>query len=391
MTFYWALLYFLCAFFLSLLLFKLSVDLKRVLLLFGLLLLYLAVIFRPPGVADTLNYQEIFIDWVSVDKNYTLSRFDQLFKKDYSTAIEYGFLYLTQFIKKYISSNVRVYFGVVAALEFILFGRFCSQFAGKEINKKIAIVYFVLPYIGYMYLLVTIRAGLAFALVLNGFSATKGWNKKSRKHKNGWNVLVAVFFYFAGFIVHRLTIIMLLCEVIYYFIPILKKRTYWILWVISGILEFMNSTALQKNIKAFLENIGSKVTVVSSYTHYFPSEIEGGGGIAFRRIFFWIIAFFVLFFLNKPKESDETFRFLNRLKEPNESHRFLNIYMFGLLIMPLLSFVSGASRITDYIMFFAPLLLFHVHYNHKDNNGKGLMVLFEFLYGVLGTTIITRL
>lgn len=340
---------------------KMKNSTRRIALLFGGLILLLVVIFRPLEVPDTLSYKTIF-ERIRTNYNYGFAIFGS---KEYTTGVEYGFLTLSQMIKKLVQSNYRLYFAIIAIIEILLYIRFINKWCEKNLRAKANMVYFILPYLGFMYLCVTIRAGLAMTLALNAFlyGAKKDIWKK-------------ILIYLVAMTFHRSVLVMLVVEIVYYFMPVLSKRIHLTIWGINAILALINPTRLYVAALGLFETVLSKISFLR-YEHYFSNAVVAGRGISLRSIFFLMIGLILLFY---DEESVSV-----------QYKKLLNIYVVGLCAMNACSFIAGGFRIYDYFMLSLPLLMTERYSITGIKNNPYIMWGTKLLYGIAGTIIIMRL
>jgi len=336
---------------------------KGMILLGGVLLMFIIVL-RPLEVPDTLTYKKMF-DTIDINREYV---YYGLLRKEYITGVEYGYFTLIEIIKTFISDNYRVSFFIVAIIEIFLFNKFAKSWYGEDIRKKAYFIYFTMPYLGFMYLCVTIRAGIAMTLALNAFAI----NKKGKR-----NIFFAAALYLLAFTFHRTIVVFLLLEIIYLFFPKLGKKFYWILWGFNGILSFVNPVGVYNAIFSLLITLESKISILTAYRHYYSNITIGEGAISFRRLYFWGIGFLFLFLWNE--------------KFPKEYKKMLNVYMVGLFVMNATGFMSGSSRIYDYFMISVPILMTEINFQDIVNINRKILWLIQLLYGMAGVVIITRL
>ena len=130
-------------------------------------------------------------------------------------------------------------------------------------------------------------------------------------------------------------------------------------------------------IASLLQLIFSLNPLLEHYAKYL--DVQGGlGGFSFRSLFFWLLGGLVLY-----GTTDKQFA----INKP-----FFNVYVAGLFVMGIFSFVPGGSRISDYFFVFLPLMMVDLDYSVKAKKEQyNLIQSSELIYGVLGTIIIVRL
>lgn len=340
---------------------RMSPVIRHRLLFAGIIFVLFVVTFRPLDVPDTQSYKEIF-NMVDINRNYGFVIFGS---KEYTTGCEYGFVIFIQFIKRFISSDYRVFFLIVASIEVLLCARFIKKICGNDVRKEAYLIYFIMPYFGFIYLCVIIRAGIALTIALNAFAI-----KRKR------SVWIKILLYIIAFSFHRSVMIMLLVEVVYSLMPIFSKNIYWILWGVNGILVFMNTSRLYSLVLKGLNYVG-KVFSFLRYQHYFSNVSIAGRGLTLRIAFFWILG---LLLLNSKNETSE------------EYNKYYNVYIAGLFVMNACSFIDGASRIYNYFMIVLPILLTERYLTNTSLISKKYILWgMELLYGIAGVAIIIRL
>ena len=342
---------------------------RKIIIFIGSIIVFGVMVFRPLDFPDTNAYKNIF-EKIEISKRYG---FSLLGHKEFSTGVEYGYLLLNQFIKKFISDNFRVFFALVILVEILFYNKYIKRLYGSDSKKKFEMFLFTLPYFGYMYLGVVVRTGLAMTVGLNAFLIGK-FEKKQFTLKI---LFLKISLYIVAVAFHRTALLFLLIECIYYFVPVFSKKIYIILWGVSGLFLFMQTKVLTE-ILFLLFDMLSKISVTfGSYQHYFNNYLFITNNIRFRQVFFWIIG--LLFFFVNDKSMQYYFK------------KNLNIYIIGIFLMSMLSFISGSSRVYDYFMLSVPVLLTEVNESRIIFHPKKLLLLFDFFYVVLSVFIILRL
>ena len=354
--------------------FKMSIKDRKLLLIIWGILLFIVVVFRPIEIADTANYKEIF-EKIDIDRNYLRFSSDGILRKEPTTAVEYGFVVLTQLIKRYITNNFRVYFGIICLLEFLFFMRYMRIICEKDYKKIGDCLYYLLPYFGFMYLLVVIRGGLAYAIAFNAYALTKEWNEVDKSKPMFFRVIIAALLYFVAFSIHRLVFLFLVVEAIYFLVPVFNKKIYKIIWIIAFALEFFNLLAAKTIFRDLMVRLSGSITFLGTYGRQLSSEVAEQG-FSVRRLFFLLIGILVL-------------TFFDTLDDRNK--KFFGIYIFGLIILPFFSYIPGFSRITDLMISYIVMGLTTVHSTLYSSKKKSVIFAFDILYMIAGISIITRL
>lgn len=339
-------------------------DNKRVLLIVLSFFLFFLAVFRPLWIPDTMSYKSKF-EMINGNEPLNLTLHDLLYRHP-TLWVEYGFVQLGIMVKKYLADNYLVFFAVVAMMQLALFSWISKKLYKGDINMQSWFICMLLPYFGYMYLLVPIRAGLAIAL---GFTALL------LKKRSIGGIALSVAMYFAAFAIHRMAVFALAIELIYRLAPLLKREAYLVLWLISGVFCVHMPKALIELISNGISLVGSKISFIGSYDIYYNSFVYSNQ-IAFRRIYFWLAGIFILCSFNVMS---------------SERKKAINIYIIGLYVMNFLSFISGSSRVVDWFFISIPLLLTEALFARKALFPKKIMKLAYFVYNALGVIVIMRL
>lgn len=255
----------------------------------------------------------------------------------YGSVFEYGYVALMICFKK-IVNNSSFFFFITTLL-----GLFLSTFSlyrfseflesGKYSWNYYEVFSVYLTCYALLYNGISVRAGLSIALGL--FFIVLMYEKKTIK---------AVLILLLAFSLHRTSILYIFIYFIIKFIPVLRKKTHYIMWVITGVLLF---TKIGTIIFNMLSPIISKWMISNSISGYgYLTEAAIGGDLSGTNILKWLIYGLLIFFSIK----DELYG------------KCLNLVMTGCFIMALLNGVTAASRAYDlFYMFSVPMycLMYH--------------------------------
>lgn len=383
MLIFWTLISIAFFFFYVIYISKAGNDKKKIFTFIFLIVLITMIILRPLESPDTLGYKNIF-EKIEGLSDYQLFSSVDLNRREYISGTEYGFVYLIRFLLLF-SNNYRFIFLVIALLELFFFYLFSKKVSLLYNYDKIDLIFYYLPYFGLMYLLVAIRAGLCLSICLYAFIFSKSKNKKI-----SLKIVISLFMYFVAFTIHRMAIIFIAIELIYYLIPRFNKKIYFILWLLAGGLILLSNTSILSGIQTQLLKLSSDFDLLQGYSTYIEKSFNIGG-ISIRALFFWALG--AIPFISV---SNNQFKVM---------YPYYNIYLFGLVVMNLLSFIDGSFRINDFFFAFLPMLLI----NNSDelfliNNVEDrcysktacrslidFIFVFDFFYVALGIIIMMRL
>ena len=370
MTLYWILCFAYIVVFFLFYISKGSIRSKKIISFFLLLGLVLLTTFRPLEIPDTEGYVYIFnrIDSLS---NISIG-FKDLLGREYISGTEYGFVYLIKILIAVGSKNYRFIFFVISVIEIYFFSIFAKNIYRDDFSKRIGLCYYFLPYFGLMYLLVPIRAGICLSMCLAAFSLTK--NIKSKKFIR---ICESIFIYLLAFTIHRMSVLFAVIELVFYVMPLFKRKTYWILWTLSGIMIFLMRISLFTTIQNWLKIIASRVGLFESYSGYFSKKIVVEG-LSFRSLFFLLLGALILYVCSD--------------KQLENNKRYFNFYIVGLFIMSGFAFISGSFRINDFFFSLLPIMMTNLNISDcRKKISNVLLFSIEFIYGVLGVVIVMRL
>lgn len=336
---------------------------RKILFYSSIIFLWIIITFRPLEIADTNSYKQIF-ERVDITKNYGFV----LGAKEYTTGVEYGFLWLVFLIKKYITHSYRVFFAIIAAIELALLWRSISYLYKEDFTNKLRCLYFILPYFGILYLSTPIRVGLALSICLNTLSIL-------RKKK----IIEIAIWLLVAFSIHRMSILFLIFIIVYGIAPELKKSVYVALWMIVGVLLIIRNSNIFSFTVAFLNQIMTRLTMLN-YQHYISDTNIYEEKIPLTQIFFWIIG--CLFFV-----------FWKFIKQ-NSGYHFFNTYIIGMFVISFCSFIPGASRIYDFFIISIPYLMVILSGNIRMKHYKNTLLIknsINITYGIICFIIVIRI
>lgn len=334
-----------------------------------LLIYFLLVTFRPLEFSDTYNYADVF-NRMQRDYHFT-SASSGIFGKDLYWAIEIGYFELIKFVKFYLVNNYRVFFGIVTFLAILLNQFYLRYYQYKSYRNDILYFYFMLPYLGYAYSMIYMRTFLALSLCLAAFYLIEDKGKKPQCLVGGF------LLYLVAFLIHRTIIIFIIVEIIYHFSPALKRTIYRVLWIISGVLLLFRNAGSYDRIQNSITKVLRYFSFLS-YDHYYQGQTAFASAISIRAIFFWLIGGLIL--LN----------FDNIIN--NRVQKQLLVYYVGLIVMCVMSYTRGGSRVYDFFLWSLPPILTEIYTNGTASRMKAVVLLgVAISYGLLGTTIVINM
>lgn len=315
--------------------------------LFGFFTILFSVLVasRPINVPDTEAYLQIY-------KNIDIyTKYPVINLIVYQFDVEMGFVKFIQIFKRIFGENDRFFLFAVPLLNIslttIAFKKIINHINEERprdiyIKKYSFILMLCLytSYFGLMYNGIVLRA--SFTLSLSLLALTMYMEKKYLR-------MVVLLILAVTF--HRMALIGLVIIVIFKYMPILKHKTYVIIWgilLIMGLLQIGDIIII--TTIDILYFIVTKVSVLSTFSHYLDNYVINAQ-IGFKNLFFYAIGFILLIW----KVESKIF------------FKLLNIFYSGLFLMTFINNIAGASRIYDFMTFYMIILLYIAYKYGKGN------------------------
>lgn len=319
-------------------------------LTYFLFLLSFAVIMsiRSITIPDTQNYIFMF-NRLDINHDYGFS----FVNENGQFGIEYGFLYLLLFFKKFISINYRFLFFCIALFSTFVsvssISGIISYYEKDEINRptnKILIACIYISYFGLYYNCIAIRAGIAFSFILLSIYL-------ALQNKYVLTLLLLLL----AFTMHRLSVIVIVVVFILKFMPMLKRNIFIALWSVVGVLQFIfRFSGLNAFMRQILNDVSSKITFLDYLR--FLDNTESDRSV--YMMILWLIGY-ALILLNYYK---------------NNLYKYFNVYLLGMIAVMCLSWAKGYSRITDFFF----LMNIPILYEMEKIKGRWRLVSISILY-----------
>lgn len=291
------------------------------------ILFLLLVTFRPVNIIpDVINYKTAF-ERITVG----YQGFNPLIR-DYTTAMEYGFVYL-MILFKALGLNYYFFTFFISCVSIICIKKFVYSYVvsyhREETDFNFRYLYFFGAYIvyyGLYYNFITIRSLLAIDFLLFAFIAIK---KKK--------IIRSIIFIALSFYIHRLAIV----GIAFYIVLFIEKKhllnrykfyliSFFIFFLLEWKFEFIKNVIILI-LKPLLQKL--------EYMTYASRKSEGG--IArFLQILLWFMNSFIIY------------DFLRRSNRRTLVYDLLIIQMIGLIIATVFCKQEGAYRIFDFFMIF---------------------------------------
>ena len=307
------------------------------------------------GWPDLENYQYIFEGACQLDLN-DFSIFGRTHIRN--MWIESGFV-LLNYIIGLLSNNFYVFLVSVGFLELYLFYRFAKIWFDGNLKKIMLSFAFGLPYLGYMYLFVTIRAGLAIAIAANAF-LIKATSLK--------NIIIKILVYAIALSFHKSIVIIVLFDFIYNFYYTKYFITNKMLCVIF-FLSFFTRTRLFNSLFINILDWFLSFFTISGFAKYLTTD-NFRNFWPLRDLLFCFMAFLLLVFCKK----------INSIR----FNKLLLICILGLCVNNIGGSIVTISRISDFFFFSIPLMFAEVYSN------KSIMMkysYFLFLFAIVYSPI----
>lgn len=303
----------------------------------GILFLYsLLIALRPLDTKDTLAYVNLYnqIDGL------VLPAFG-LFSK--VKGIEYGFIVLMK-IMSFFCIPYQLFLFILAFSTNLLIYSFFTYFIKvyypslfEKSNILIIILLFYICSYGLMYSGVAIRAGLSVGVMLLGIRILE------QKHIKSAILLMLIAFSF-----HKMCIVILIAYMIWKYIPVLEKRTYFIITLLLGLLLVSGATDFLLRIS--LSSINGILTFlgIHGYSAYFNSIDSAIGIIDLYWLFYTLV---LCYFLSNEKADKKVFQ----------------IILSGLLVISFFHGIRAINRIYDYFYIFSIVPICKMIYAENRN------------------------
>ena len=279
---------------------------------------------RPLDFNDTLSYKMIYEE-LDIHHNYGFDLFGEVL------TVEYGFLYFMKFCK-FLGFRVEGFFVIYN----LIISGITVFAAGKLIDiesdsnypvNRYELLSLYISYFGTYYLGIAMREGACF-----GFTFLMIYFLKNKRY------LKALTAFACGFLMHRLMIISLVIAVIYFWGDIqFKKRTYFIVWFISGLYILFNTGIyIQNQIANLLLQILPHIGM-SAYLGYVKNYFMSQFSFSWVNFILWAYVGILTYLY---------------LKE-HRRRAILNIIYSGLIVSNLLYTLKGSCRIYDFFTVFS--------------------------------------
>lgn len=294
---------------------------RKYVVIFFIIVFSTLMALRPENTKDTLAYINSF-EGMNIPSGTDINLLQKY------QGYEWGYVGLV-YVFKYFSSSYRLFFFLVA-----LIGTSLSVFGLKKIcdileenNKDYwgSILAIYISSFGMLYNGISTRAGLAMGLGV--FAVSLLLQKKNIK---------GIVLLFLAFIIQRSSFLFIVIYLILKFMPILKKRIYWILWVSAGIIMFSQIgikiyNQLETLVLAIIDRFN-----ISGYAAFF---VGADIVVGLRDIYLWLL-FGVLIFI---------------IKNDQKYGKYLNVIMAGTFVVATMYGVRAVARAYDiFYLFMVP-------------------------------------
>ena len=303
---------------------------------------------RPIETPDTLNYVNGFNN---VDSSWL--RGASILQK-YKSVFEYGFIVVMLALRK-VTSNPRVFLFIISLIGMLLTARAFKRLMDRVDGTDVSGTFFdvlstTIVCYGLLYFGISVRAGLAIGLGLTFINCMldKKWVRSG-------------VLFVAAFSIQRTSILYLLIFLALKFLPALKKKTHYIIWVVSGVFLFSGlGSIVYRSIGPTLIQ-WMNVRDISSYG-YLSDALTTTAAVARTDILTWLIYGILIFFSIEEKPYK----------------KMLNNIMIGALILSIFNDVMAISRAYDlFYMFTVPMYcVLNTHESPiiKDQKHKRLLI-----------------
>ncbi len=296
--------------------------------------------YRGTNIPDTYWYTYSF-DNIDVKYDYGFS----FIYNNGRFGFEYGFLWLIILFKRYISTNVHVFFWAISVFSScsIVYGLsklidYIHSDTQNEYYKNIPVlctIYF--SFFGIYYCGIAVRAGIALGIILIAISKIM-----DRKY------ITFLILSIVAFSIHKLSIIGIFIFIALFFIPKIEKKLLLTFWITIGVL------------------------IVAKMSYYFFNYTS--------KILLFVFSKFPALdyvrFLNKAQESSEAgnavfldwiigLLILITIYEIGKIYKLYNAYFCGFVIILFMANIPGFSRVSDFFII-ANIPMLHEFYMHKS-------------------------
>lgn len=297
--------------------------------------------FRPEDSKDTLGYIASFNN---ID---TFSSVDITFLQKFG-GYELGYIYLIRFFGQ-ITDSYRIFFLFISGTGLIMTLWALNRMTNKSLKPIIydndsklkylpigAILALYISCYGYLYNGISVRAGISIGLGLVAF-----YKMQEKK------VIKSIFLFFLAFSLQRTSFLFVIAFFIYQFVPILKKKTHLIIWLVTGFTMFSGIASYALTfINVWLITLIQRFGI-SGYDAYL-SSLDVAVGLT--DIYKWLLYGLLIFICDN--------------KEKNQ--KYLNVVMIGALIVVFMHDVRAVSRAYDLFYLFIIPLLSDFYYGKMD-------------------------
>lgn len=275
------------------------------------------------------------------------------------TTYEPGFVILSLFVKKFISVDHKIYFGIITAINLLIMKK-----AFKNYNLKLLIIPTVIyiSFYGFYFNFITLRAGLAFSFICYSWSI---FNKN--KFRSLLLLLTACLFHISSLFV--LPSYLLINKKV-----ILTKKLYYFWIMLISILYLIKIDII------FIDRVIDLVNYFNLFDghrfSYYINNIKFNYGISFK--FYFNIFYLIVFILFKDKKD-------------NRYNYLININMIGLTIVSFFPSFMWVERVTDFYIATNIILASLMFEKIKDAYLRYLIILpFVYMNIVFVVRIINR-
>lgn len=296
----------------------------------------------------------------------TEAYFDYFYNSDASgiddfsnSSFEIGFQFFSKVIKLIVGENFIFYLAIITMLNLLII-----DFSAKRVshlfqieqknndleegfngrNRFLSNSYFsIFPlalyvaYFGIYTNAIVLRVGIAISLLVLAASYTL------KEKKSISDIFKIIILFVLGYFFHATMLIGFFVVFILFSNKRFSKKRYLWIWFIIGFIYFSNfSTWLGNSAFSFIASLNELTLLASKMSSYEGNVVQETGGISNKFVFYWIMAFVLIFYSFSSKIY----------------YKLLNVYLIGLAIFALFRSVILIERVTDYFLIFSFLIFY---------------------------------
>lgn len=325
---------------------------EKIITILLLLVFSILMAFRSEKLPDISWYSAVFEN-IKTNYNYGFSFINHYDIYD----VEYGFVWLMVFFKKFVSQNVYAFYFFISTVSSILFLlssiagiQYFNECSDKEIEISFPVIFCIYSsYYGLYYCGIAIRGALAIPLMLMAIICF-------RKKK----FILGFICCLISMTMHRLVLVMLI-DLAILLLPKIKKKIILLLWTFMGISMILKITNYLIPISINILTYLTRKILSLKYGQYINDQ--SFSLIPKAYIWIWIIGFLLILFCYDYRGT----------------YRYIYIYMFGFIVILFAGNMNGISRVYDMFTVSYISMLYEYYNNNLGIRGIKKAVIFTIV------------